>query len=98
MLNGNGGILGTLVVCVLIANISYGVSFHYLDQSSQTFANTQVQAEFVGYQPEVRLEKSGKSSYDNHYMYVIYRANGNSVILQGRAGIEYPKNAILYKN
>ena len=98
MLNGNGGILGTLFVCVVIANISYGVSFHYMDQSTQTFANTQVQAEFVGYQPEVRLEKSGKSSYDNHYMYVIYRTNGNSVILQGRAGIEYPKNAILYKN
>jgi hypothetical protein len=99
MLNGNGGILGTLFVCVLIANISYGVSFHWSDQSTKKFANTQVQGEFAGYQPEVRLEKSGKSSYhDNHYMYVVYTVNGNAVIMQGSTGIEYPKHAILYKN
>jgi uncharacterized membrane protein len=98
LMNGADGFFETFFVCAVIAVASYGVSFHYMDQSTQTFANTQVQAEFVGYQPEVRLEKSGKSSYDNHYMYVIYRTNGNSVILQGRAGIEYPKNAILYKN
>jgi len=98
IVNGMGGFFESFFICTLIAVAAYGVSYHFTDQGMQTFANTQVHGEFVGYQPEVRLEKSGKSSYDNHYMYVIYRANGNSVILQGRAGIEYPKNAILYKN
>ena len=98
LVNGTGAFLETFFVCAVVALAAYVVSFHWSDQSTKKFANTQVQGEFAGYQPEVRLEKSGKSSYDNHYMYVIYTVNGNAVILQGSIGIEYPKHAILYKN
>ena len=98
IINSAGAFLETFFVCTVIAGAAYGVSFHWSDQSTETFANTQVQGEFVGYQPEVRLEKSGKSSHDNHYMYVIYNVNGNAVILKGSTGIEYPKHAIMYKN
>lgn len=98
LLNDASDFFGTFFVCAVVALAAYGVSFHWTDQSTRSFANTQVTGEFAGYQPEVRLEKSGKSSYDNHYMYVIYTVNGNPVIMQGRTGIEYPKHAILYKN
>ena len=98
LLNDASDFFGTFFVCSMITLGAYGVSFHWSDQSTQSFANTQVTGKFVGYQPEVRLEKSGKSSYDNHYMYVVYMVNGNPVILQGRTGIEYPTTAILYRN
>jgi hypothetical protein len=98
LLNDAGAFLETFFVCTVIAVVSYGVSFHWIDQATQTFANTQVQAKFVGYQPEGYREKSGKSMVDRHYMYVVYMVNGNPVILQGQVGIEYPTTAILYKN
>ena len=99
LLNDANDFFGTFFVCSMITLAAYGVSFHWTDQTTKTFANTQVQGEFAGYQPEVRLEKSGKSSYyDNHYMYVMYTVNGNPVIMRAREGIEYPKHAILYKN
>ena len=85
--------------CATIAvGIAYGVSYHWTNQEPKTFANVPVKAEFVGFQPEGYREKSGKSMVDRHYMYVVYRVNGNDVILQGQSGVEYPKTAILYKN
>ena len=82
----------------IIMAIGYGVSYHWTNQDPKTYANVKVQAEFIGFQPEGYREKSGKSMVDRHYMYVVYRVNGNDVILQGQQGIEYPKTAILYKN
>jgi hypothetical protein len=79
-------------------SIAYGVSYHWTNQEPKVFANTKVTAEFVGFQPEGYREKSGKSMVDKHYMYVVYRVNGNDVILQAQSGTEYPKTAILYKN
>jgi hypothetical protein len=78
--------------------IAYGVSYHWTNQEPKVFANVQVTAEFVSYQPEGYNEKSGKSHVDRHYMYVVYSVNGNPVILQAKEGMEYPKTAILYKN
>lgn len=98
IINGLEGVLEAFFVCNLIAVAAYGVSFHWINQTTQTFANIQVQGEFAGYQPESYSEKSGKSMVDRHYMYVVYKVNGNPVIMQGRVGIEYPKTAILYKN
>ncbi len=82
------------VVCV----IAYFVSYSWTDQTPKTFKNEKVTAELVGFQPEGYREKSGKSMVDRHYMYVVYRVNGNEVILQAQPGVEYPKTAILYKN
>jgi len=98
IINGMGGFLETFFVCTVIAVAAYGVSFHWIDQGTQTFANTVVHAEFAGYAPEGYREKSGKSMVDRHYVYVVYKVNGNPVLMQGSAGIEYPQTAILYKN
>ncbi len=78
--------------------IAYGVSYHWTSQEAKTFVNQKVTAELVGFQPEGYREKSGKSMVDRHYMYIVYRVNGNEVILQATQGVEYPKTAILYKN
>ena len=78
--------------------IAYGVSYHWTNQEAKTFKNERVTAEWVGYQPEGYREKSGKSYVDRHFVYVVYSVNGNHVLLQGQAGVEYPKTAILYKN
>lgn len=85
-------------VATVISGIAYFVSYSWTDQTPKTFANVKVQAELVGFQPEGYREKSGKSMVDRHYMYVVYRVNGNEVILQAQPGVEYPKTAILYKN
>jgi hypothetical protein len=85
------------ILCFPVS-IAYGVSYHWTNQAPETFANVQVTAEFAGYAPEGYREKSGKSYVDRHYVYVVYKVNGNPVLLQGAAGVEYPKTAILYKN
>ena len=53
---------------------------------------------FVGYQPEGYRERSGKSTADHHYIYVIYRVDGLDVLFQGDTGMAYPKRATIYKN
>ena len=98
LLNGMGGFLETFFVCTVITAAAYGVSYHWIDQSTQTFANTVVHGEFVGYQPEGYNERSGKSRADHHYMYVVYKVNGNPIVFNSSVGIEYPQTAILYKN
>lgn len=85
-------------VATVICGIAYGVSYHWTDQTPQTFKNEKVTAQLVGFQPEGYREKSGKSMVDKHYMYIVYRVNGNDVIMQAQPGVEYPKTAILYKN
>jgi hypothetical protein len=78
--------------------IAYGVSYHWTNQAELHYPNVKVTAEFAGYAPEGYREKSGKSYVDRHYVYVVYTVNGNPVLMQGSAGVEYPKTAILYKN
>jgi hypothetical protein len=89
-------------LAVVVAGFAYGVSYHWTNQTPKTFANFPVTGEFVGYQPEGYNESrtSGKSTrrVDVHNMYVVYRVNGNLVILEAKTGLEYPKTAILYKN
>jgi hypothetical protein len=85
------------LACIPVG-IAYGVSYHWTNQEPKVFANVQVTAEFVSYQPEGYNEKSGKSHVDRHYMYVVYSVNGDPVILQAQEGRTYPKTAILYKN
>ena len=98
LLNDANDFFGTFFVCSMVTLAAYGVSFHWSDQTTKTFANTQVTAEFAGYQPEGYNERSGKSRADYHYMYVVYKVNGNPVIMRGSTGIEYPKTAVLYRN
>ena len=85
-----------------VAGFAYGVSYHWTNQQPKTFANFPVTGEFVGYQPEGYNESrtSGKSTrrVDVHNMYVVYKVNGNLVILEAKTGMEYPKTVQLYKN
>ena len=64
----------------------------------KVYANTPVAAELVGFQPEVRTEKHGKTYSDVRYMYVVYDVNGERVILKASEGVTYPKTTTLYRN
>jgi hypothetical protein len=85
-------------VATIVVAIAYGVSYHWTSQEPQTFKNEKVTAELVGFQPEGYREKSGKSMVDKHYMYIVYRVNGEQVILQAQTGKVYPQFVTLYKN
>ena len=85
-------------VVTIIAGFSYCVSYIWTNQEVKTYANVQVKAELVGFQPEGYNERSGKTRADRHYMYVVYSVNGEKVILKATEGITYPQTAILYKN
>lgn len=82
----------------IITGFSYCVSYVWTSQDVKTFANVQVRAELVGFQPEGYNERSGKTRADRHYMYVVYSVNGEKVILKATEGVTYPQTAILYKN
>jgi hypothetical protein len=81
------------VICGVILFIAHGESYfvnHPLNQ--------QVTGTFVAFQPEGYRESTGKSRADKHYMYVVYKVDGQLVILQANEGSTYPKTATLYKN
>ena len=78
--------------------IAYGVSYHWTNQTPETFANVKVTAEFVAFEAEGYKERSGKSYVDRHYTYVVYKVNGNNVLLPAQGGREYPQTVVLYKN
>ena len=94
------------LVCTLLVAIipvfAYFVSYHWSDQNTKTFTNTQFTGEFVGFNPEAYAEyrTSGKTTrlVDVHLMYVTYKVNGNLVMFRANTGLEYPKFAVLYKN
>jgi hypothetical protein len=89
---------GLFFFVTLFLGFCYCVSYVWTDQSPKTFVNTPVNATLVGFQPEGYREKSGKSMVDRHYMYVVYKVNGEQVILQASPGVSYPSTAVLYKN
>ena len=82
----------------MLCGFAYCVSYVWTNQEAKYYANVQVKAELVGFQPEGYNERSGKSRADRHYMYVVYSVNGEKVILKATEGITYPQTAILYKN
>ena len=90
------------IFMLAVGGFAYGVSYHWTDQEPQVFKNEPVVAEFVGYVAEGYNESRtrGKSTQrvDVHMIYVVYRVNGNDVLMEGRTGVEYPKWATLYKN
>jgi hypothetical protein len=64
--------------------------------------NEQVTGEFVQYVAEGYNEtiRSGKTTkqVDVHNTYVVYKVNGQLVMLQSKVGQTYPERAVLYKN
>lgn len=84
-------------VAIVVA-ITYGISFHWTDQTPKTFKNEKVTATFVGYESEGYKERSGKSYVDRHYTYIIYKVDGGNVMLPCSTGVVYPERVTLYKN
>jgi hypothetical protein len=82
----------------IVMAISYGVSFHWTDQTPKTFKNEKVVGEFVGYESEGYKERSGKSYVDKHFTYIIYKVDGGNVMLPCQTGVVYPERVTLYKN
>jgi hypothetical protein len=53
---------------------------------------------FVGFDAEGYRERSGKTTVDRHYTYVIYNVDGNPVMFPAQTGMPYPKRIVVYKN
>lgn len=94
--------LVTSVGAIAVGLFAYCVSYVWTDQNPKTYANVQVTGEFVefvaeGYNIAV---SSGKTTrhVDRHETYVVYKVNGELVMLKSELGVTYPKTAILYKN
>lgn len=61
--------------------------------------NIETVGTFVGFQPEGYREQTRKTKSNVHYLYVVYKLpNGNTIMLAGIPGGEYPKHAVLYGN
>jgi hypothetical protein len=90
------------VPAALVVLLAYNVSYTWTDQTAKTFVNQQVTGEFVefvseGYNVE---ERSGKTTrrVDKHFSYVVYKVDGQRVMLQANLGQTYPERVVLYKN
>lgn len=66
------------------------------------YENKQVQGEFVEFVAEGYniTEHYGKTTHrvDKHFTYVVYKVDGNNVMLRAETGQTYPQTATLYKN
>ena len=86
----------------LVVLTAYCVSYVWTNQEPKVFPNVQVTGEFVqyvaeGYNETVRSGKTTKQ-VDVHNTYVVYRVNGQLVMLQSKVGSTYPERVVLYKN
>lgn len=90
--------LGSAVIILL----AYCVSFVWTDQTPKTYANVPVTGEFVEFVAEgyAITVPSGKTSrtVDKHNTYVVYKVEGNNVMLGANLGATYPTTVVLYKN
>lgn len=89
-----------MIVGIVLPLFAAGVSWNTGEY--REYPNERVTGEFVRYVAEgynVTVQ-SGKSTrnVDRHEIYVSYRINGNEVLFPAKMGIEYPKQAILYRN
>ena len=99
------GLTYALVVSVpaaLVVLLAYNVSYTWTDQTPKTFVNQQVTADLVEFVAEGYAvdERHGKSTYrvDKHNSYVVYKVDGQRVLLPATLGQTYPDRAVLYKN
>ena len=86
----------------LVCLIAYCVSFVWTDQTPKTYANVPVVGEFVefvaeGYNIPVQSGKTTRH-VDQHEQYVVYKVNGQRVMMRASLGQTYPERVTLYKN
>ena len=82
------------LICLLFVSLTYYNSY----QPEKVYRNTKVTGEFVQFNPEVWVEKSGKSTTTKRVMYVTYRVGNELVVLPADTGLSYPKTVVMYKN
>lgn len=87
-------VLGVLLVCVVTSSISYNVSY----RPQIVYENIPVTAEFVQFNNETVVERSGKYTSTNNHIYVTYKVGDDMVVLPAKSGVAYPKTATLYRN
>lgn len=80
------------IPCGIAATISWNTGTY------KEYSNTKVIGTFVKFETEGYKERSGKSYVDRHYTYAVYSVDSNNILFKADKGIEYPKNAVLYKN
>ena len=83
------------VVCFAIGGCTYNQSYNatYVYPKNQ-----KVLGKFIGYVPEGYSERSGKSTVDVHYIYVMYEVPEGRILMRASSGLAYPPIAVLYKN
>lgn len=82
--------------------IAYGVSYHWTNQEPKTFVNEKVTGEFIefvaeGYNIPVQSGKTTRH-VDQHEQYVVYKVNGQRIMMRAKLGMTYPERVTLYKN
>ena len=88
-------LVGLAVPATGVSTIAFFESY----KPEKIYANEQVVGEFVGFAPEVLVEKSGKNSHTvTRKMWVTYKVNGSMVVLPANETMSYPVRAVLYKN
>lgn len=89
----------TVVMLVFLGICGF---FSYNSGEIKNYENKQVQAEFVEFVAEGFniTEYHGKysSRVDKHFTYVVYKVDGNNVMLPAQTGQTYPQTIVLYKN
>ena len=91
-------LVNTIIILAVPLVITYVICWHLTSQEPQVFANQPVTAEFVEFQTEGYREQVGKSRVDRHKVYVVYKVDGNQVILPAETGAEYLPTRTLYRN
>lgn len=90
----------TTVVMILFVGVVGLISWN--SGEYKVYQNTEVTGEFVGYVAEGFniAEYQGKYSrrVDKHFTYVVYKVDGNNIMLQCEVGKQYPQFVTLYKN
>lgn len=86
----------------LIALLAYCVSYVWTDQSPKVYPNQQVTGEFVefvaeGYNIPVQSGKTTRH-VDQHEQYVVYKVDGQRIMMRATLGTTYPERVVLYKN
>ena len=67
-------------------------------QPEVKYTNRRTTGKFVGYQAEGFSERSGKSTVERHYVYVVYEIEGRQVLFNAQTNTSYPPEAVFYYN
>lgn len=86
----------------LVALLAYCVSYVWTNQDPKVYPNVQVTGEFVefvaeGYNIPVQSGKTTRH-VDQHEQYVVYKVDGQRVMMRATLGTTYPERVVLYKN